>query len=177
MQTKTWVMGVAAVVLGCVSVRQVVAAYGDYSSSRPAWLDQSLTSTNGDFIIWYCDNVHHSAPFAGDPDTDGDTLPDTWETTFLGGLGQNQNGDLDADGYNNGQEYQAGSWPNDDYFRPLDTIDPATDAQNRNLVARDQVDCLTVLPVPLCRLGLQRALGFAVDGVHSIHGLWEDGAM
>ena len=83
MRAMTWLYVVTVCVLSCTVVQQAEAVYGWYDANRPAWLDQTLTSTNGDFIMWYCDNVHHSAPFAGDPDTDGDTLPDTWETTYL----------------------------------------------------------------------------------------------
>ncbi|MGA1865188.1 MAG: hypothetical protein ACMUHX_09005, partial [bacterium] len=124
------------------SVKSTLAAYGDYSSTRPAWLDQSLTSANGDFTIWYVDENRHSGPFVGDPDTDGDSLPDTWETHFFGNLTQTQNGNPDADNYTNLQEFQGGSWPNDDYFRPLDTIDPTLNAVGDNRIVSDSIDTL-----------------------------------
>jgi hypothetical protein len=124
------------------SVKSTFAAYGDYSSTRPAWLDQSLTSANGDFTIWYVDEDRHSGPFVGDPDTDGDSLPDTWENNFFGNLNQTQNGNPDADNYTNLQEFQGGSWPDDDYFRPLDTIDPALNALGDNRIVSDSIDTL-----------------------------------
>ncbi len=49
---------------------------------------------------------------ASDGDIDDDNLPDTWETTYFGGLGQNATGDFDNDGTNNGAEYRLGLIPN-----------------------------------------------------------------
>lgn len=39
-------------------------------------------------------------------DTDGNNLPDYWEKTYFGNIGQNKNGDPDRDGLTNLQEYQ-----------------------------------------------------------------------
>ncbi len=44
--------------------------------------------------------------------TSDNGLPDPWELTYFGGVGQNPNGDPDGDGYNNLQEYIAGTDPN-----------------------------------------------------------------
>ncbi|MCL5098107.1 MAG: hypothetical protein M1608_11390, partial [Candidatus Omnitrophica bacterium] len=117
-------------------------AYGDYSSARPAWLDQSLTSAGGDFVIWYSDDTHHSTPYAGGADADGDGLPDDWETHYLGGTGGGANGDSDGDGSGSLAEFQAGSWPNENYFRPADTIPSTVNAGGENIIARDVVDTL-----------------------------------
>ena len=46
------------------------------------------------------------------PDTDSDGLPDDWENTNFGNLGQLANGDPDNDGLTNLQEYALGSNPN-----------------------------------------------------------------
>ncbi len=46
------------------------------------------------------------------PDTDSDGLPDDWESTNFGNLGQLANGDPDNDGVTNLQEYAIGSNPN-----------------------------------------------------------------
>lgn len=118
------------------------AVYGCWCSVQPAWLDQSLTSNNGDFILLFSDDTHHNAAFVGDPDTDGDGLPDSWETNFFGNLASNQNNDNDGDGANNLQEFQAGSWPNESLFRPGDTVPSATDAGGDNLVIKDNIDTL-----------------------------------
>lgn len=45
-------------------------------------------------------------------DTDGDGLPDSWETTHFGNLGQTAAGDYDQDGTNNLAEYRLGLVPN-----------------------------------------------------------------
>ena len=48
---------------------------------------------------------------APSPDSDGDGLPDVWEQTWLGGLGQNGSQDFDGDGHSNLAEYLAGTNP------------------------------------------------------------------
>jgi hypothetical protein len=45
------------------------------------------------------------------PDSDGDGLPDAWETQFLGTLTYGPNDDPDHDGLSNYQEYIAGTDP------------------------------------------------------------------
>jgi len=47
---------------------------------------------------------------AGDADADG--LPDAWETTYFGGLGETATGDFEGDGTNNLTEYRLGLIPN-----------------------------------------------------------------
>ncbi len=44
-------------------------------------------------------------------DSDGDGLPDSWETTNFGNLSQSATDDFDQDGANNGNEYSAGTNP------------------------------------------------------------------
>ena len=54
----------------------------------------------------WVDNVHYSQ------DTDADGLPDDWETQYFGSTSaENGDGDYDADGYNNLQEYFNGTDP------------------------------------------------------------------
>ncbi|MHC1766747.1 MAG: VWA domain-containing protein [Verrucomicrobiia bacterium] len=119
--------------------------YGDYSGTRPDWLDQNLTSGDGNFSVWYTDNTHHSAPYLAGADGDGDTLPNDWEQDFLGGLGATQNGDADGDGFSNGDEYLDGSWPNESFFRPRDTVASDMNSLSDNLIAADIVDTLVFL--------------------------------
>jgi len=52
-----------------------------------------------------------SAPNPGDVDSDGDGLPDAWESEFLGSLDQTGAEDADSDGAPNASEYQAGTHP------------------------------------------------------------------
>jgi len=49
---------------------------------------------------------------AADGDTDHDGMPDTWETTYFGNLGQTGTGDFDQDGTANAAEYRLGLVPN-----------------------------------------------------------------
>ncbi len=45
------------------------------------------------------------------PDTDGDGMLDTWETSYFAGLQEHGGGDWDADGFSNLSEFQAGTNP------------------------------------------------------------------
>jgi len=54
-----------------------------------------------------------SAPAALMLDGDRDGLPDFWEQTYFGGLGQNPTGDFDGDGVSNLDEYLDGTNPAD----------------------------------------------------------------
>jgi hypothetical protein len=49
----------------------------------------------------------------GDSDTDIDGLPDNWEFTSFGSLGQTGSGDFDSDGLSNQEEYDSGATPTD----------------------------------------------------------------
>ena len=54
----------------------------------------------------------HTINAFGNPDTDGDGLPDAWEQTYFGDLTQGPGDDLpDQDGLTNLEEYQAGTDP------------------------------------------------------------------
>ena len=46
-------------------------------------------------------------------DTDGDGLPDSWESQYFGNLSQTDSGDPDGDGFGNLQEFLAGTDPTD----------------------------------------------------------------
>lgn len=76
------------------------AAYGKWDNSVPAWLDQSLTSANRDFILRFSDDSHHFSGYSP-TDTDGDGLPDAFETDFFGDLSRSGGGDFDGDGGSN----------------------------------------------------------------------------
>jgi hypothetical protein len=53
-----------------------------------------------------------ASPFGGgNPDSDGDGLPDAWELEHFGSLAQTASGDPDGDGFTNEQEYLAGTDP------------------------------------------------------------------
>jgi len=54
-----------------------------------------------------------SAPAALMLDGDRDVLPDSWEQTYFGGLGQNPTGDFDNDGVSNRDEFLQGTNPAD----------------------------------------------------------------
>jgi hypothetical protein len=49
---------------------------------------------------------------SGDGDSDDDNLPDTWETTYFGGLGEIATGDFEHDATDNLTEYRLGLIPN-----------------------------------------------------------------
>lgn len=55
-------------------------------------------------------------------DSDGDGLPDDWETENFGDLTANGDQDSDADTYTNREEYEAGTDPNDDASVPRHTV-------------------------------------------------------
>ncbi len=69
-------------------------------------------------------------------DIDGNGLPDSWERTYFGSIGQNPNADSDADGVSNGQEYQDGT----------DPTNPASFSPSLNLLATPG-GLVTVSPV------------------------------
>jgi hypothetical protein len=64
-------------------------------------------------------------------DTDGNGLPDLWETAFFGQSGIDPQSDPDGDGRTNLQEYQQGTDPNDYYNGALPMLQPrgSTDDQ------------------------------------------------
>ena len=49
---------------------------------------------------------------SGDDDADDDNLPDSWETTYFGSLGETATGDFEHDGTDNLTEYRLGLIPN-----------------------------------------------------------------
>jgi hypothetical protein len=58
------------------------------------------------------DNFVLSVVGAANPDSDGDGMADSWETTYFGGLGQTATGDFDNDGSDNLAEFRLGLIPN-----------------------------------------------------------------
>ena len=86
-------------------------------------------------------------------DTDGDGLRDMWELTYFGGLTETTDGDYDADGMTNLEEYEANTEPdNPDTdadgtadgwevahgFSPVDAADGETDAELDGLSNREE---------------------------------------
>jgi hypothetical protein len=56
-------------------------------------------------------NLSTSAILTYRTDTDGDGLPDDWESLYFGATGANPGDDSDSEGMTNGQEYFAGTDP------------------------------------------------------------------
>ena len=57
-------------------------------------------------------------PEVTDPDSDANSLVDSWERKFFGRIGVDPYGDADGDGYTNLQEYLGGSDPTDPFSLP-----------------------------------------------------------
>jgi len=72
-------------------------------------------------------NYLRSQVGAGNGDTDGDGLPNSWEMLYFGNLGQTGSGDPDGDGRTNAQEYAAGTDP---------TVSNTTAADGAEFVSR-----------------------------------------
>ncbi len=79
---------------------------------------------------------------ASNPDTDGDGLPDAWETQYFGNLSQTASGDYDGDGASNLLENQRGTSPTDFYNGILPTL-AIINGNNQSGTTN------TFLPVPL----------------------------
>lgn len=80
-------------------------------------LCEAPISTHG--VLMYVDHnsrtvwlyKHAAGALSPNPDTDGDGLPDAWETQRFGNLAQTGAGDPDADGLANAQEFARGTNP------------------------------------------------------------------
>lgn len=59
-------------------------------------------------------NITRDFYLTNSTDSDNDELPDDWEILYFGNLNQSQYDDSDDDGYNNLEEYQAGTNPIED---------------------------------------------------------------
>ncbi len=93
-------------------------------------------------------------------DTDGDGLPDTWETASFGNLAQTATGDFDSDGISNIDEYQDGTSPTSNAaYRPRLTI------------LADGGGAVTVTPLkPSYALGEVVTLTATASTPHTFHG-------
>ncbi len=75
-------------------------------------LDNSIEDSDNDGLTDVEEFDNATAP--DDPDTDNDNLPDGWEVSYgLNPLADDASGDFDEDGYNNLDEYLAGTNPTD----------------------------------------------------------------
>lgn len=74
------------------------------------FFERSLTSTERGNIESYLTSRYG---IAGNSDTDGDSLPDAWETTYFGGISATPGGDADNDGLTNLEEFVLGTSPID----------------------------------------------------------------
>ena len=69
-------------------------------------------ATTGPIVITVNGVASNAIIFSvGEPDSDGDGLPDSWELQYFGNLNQSANDDPDGDGLTNLQEFQQGRNP------------------------------------------------------------------
>jgi hypothetical protein len=80
------------------------------TNAAPPWTNFTFIVTNRARVAG---NVSAPAILDYVADTDGNGLPDAWETSFFGGLNTNPTADPDGDGMNNRAEYIAGTDPTD----------------------------------------------------------------
>jgi hypothetical protein len=78
------------------------------TNTSPPWTTYAIIVTNQ---ARPNGNLSTVATLTYDADTDGNGLPDSWETRFFGAPGANPKADSDGDGMKNGQEYLAGTDP------------------------------------------------------------------
>lgn len=84
-----------------------VDALANPSTSITSWGQTYTSSTTNNTVRAYTLSYNVS-------DSDGDGLPDAWETEKFGNLSQGGTGDPDSDGSTNAQEYAAGTNPTND---------------------------------------------------------------
>jgi IPT/TIG domain/Bacterial TSP3 repeat len=94
------------------------ATFNGRPASITSWSDKTIVATvppnatTGPVIVTVDGIPSNGLIFAvGEVDSDGDGLPDSWETLHFGNLNQTAGGDPDGDGLTNLQEFQLGRNP------------------------------------------------------------------
>jgi uncharacterized protein YkwD len=101
----------------------VTASGGTFSGTSTAGVTVSGSNIEVDFESGTAAGEVNFANQSGAPaaDTDGDGLPDSWETTHFGNLTQTATGNPDGDSANNLAEFNAGTDPMDPASFPSDS--------------------------------------------------------
>lgn len=84
------------------------AAHSDTTAAELTTYFYRVRATDGSAFSPYSNEASATTPFT---DSDGDGLPDTWETGFFGDLTRGAGGDEEPDGLTNLAEYLAGTDP------------------------------------------------------------------
>lgn len=104
------------------------------------------------------DNVRFSVLPTGVPDDDADGLPDSWETTYFGGLSRDGLGDADGDGWTDAEEHARQTDPNVADPDAPGGEDPADDADHLSVEAWHSLPAIpSVLALQQDGIALRRA--------------------